>query len=134
MSSWGGFNSSSATSQAPRKRRGTSASCKSGATQEQVLADILATSEFLEQASSGRHEKSGKAYIQVLYRDLLDTSDDQIPPRDLRHWLNELHRVGREGVALEFLQSDAYRTLQIDHTGRAQALELVDKHRFSCGC
>ncbi|HEV3237909.1 MAG TPA: hypothetical protein VGZ25_13030 [Gemmataceae bacterium] len=32
---------------------------------------------------------------------------------DLEHWLHELHQVGREGVAEEFLHFNAYRTAQI---------------------
>jgi hypothetical protein len=87
-----------------------------GATEEEVLADILGSDAFFQQATQGQddeHESADVRYIEVLFQDLLGYQEDQLSNRELHHWLRELDEVGRRGVALELLTSEPYRTRAI---------------------
>ena len=81
-----------------------------GATQEQVLSQILGTTEFLSRAqtlvSSGTQQQR---YVQALYLVLLyRTGSDS----DVQGWVNLLPVFGPQGVAAAFLASSEFRTYQ----------------------
>jgi hypothetical protein len=84
-----------------------------GQTQEQVLSQILGTPEFLKLVHQNSQESENEAYVEALYSYLLNIPEKQIAPSDLRRALDELHRIGREGLAKEFLTGSAFRTIQV---------------------
>jgi hypothetical protein len=74
-----------------------------GATEEQIEAGILASTEF---AAHGQ-ATSDQQFIQALYQDLLNrTASNQ----EVQGWMHVLATAGRSGVALDVLQSREYRT------------------------
>jgi hypothetical protein len=84
-----------------------------GATQEQVLADVLGSGEFFQQAIKSQedeHESADVRYVEALFQDLLGYKEDQLSNKELHFWLGELDELGRRGVALELLRSEPYRT------------------------
>jgi hypothetical protein len=83
-----------------------------GASEEQVLADILASNAFFQQATKGsvdERESADVRYIEALFQDLLGYKEDQLNHRQMRFWVDRLDEVGRRGVALELLMSESYR-------------------------
>jgi hypothetical protein len=87
-----------------------------GASEEEVLADILGSDAFFQQtiqSQAGEHESADVRYIEALFQDLLGYQEDQLSDRELHHWLRRLDEVGRTGVALEILTSEPYRTRAI---------------------
>jgi hypothetical protein len=43
----------------------------------------------------------------------LGVLESRVTKREIHFWEAEIHRVGRQGVAEEFLDSDAYRSLAV---------------------
>jgi hypothetical protein len=83
-----------------------------GQSEEQVLSQILGSTEFYSRAQSlvptGAPEKS---YVQALYQVLLDrTASDP----EVAGWTAAMQQVGGQGVALGFLQSQEFRTNQFE--------------------
>jgi hypothetical protein len=76
-------------------------------TEEQVLSQILASAEFFAHAQTlGFSGSANSQLIQALYSLLLNRTPSS---SEIRSWLNALPALGRQGVALDFLQSQEYR-------------------------
>jgi hypothetical protein len=84
---------------------------EAGETEEQVIAGILASSEFYARAqtlvSSGT---PNQRYVQALYQVLLNRTAG---PGEVQFWVNRLPTIGRLGVALGLLDSVEFRTAAI---------------------
>jgi hypothetical protein len=80
-------------------------------TEEQVLSLILSSGEFYARAQTlvtgGTPDQN---YIQALYNLLLNRTAGA---NEIAGWINILPQLGRQGVVIAFLQSQAYRTIQI---------------------
>jgi hypothetical protein len=84
-------------------------------TEEQVLSDILGSQEFFNRAQTlGFSGSADSQFIQALYSLLLKRTPNTA---EINSWLNLLPTVGRQGVALDFLQSQEYRidTVEADY-------------------
>jgi predicted outer membrane repeat protein len=80
-------------------------------TNEQVLSQILGSTEFAARAQ--KRSPSGttdQQYVQALYSQLLNRTGSA---SEVAGWLGVLPQLGRQGVALQFLQSQEYRTIQV---------------------
>jgi hypothetical protein len=84
-----------------------------GETQVHVLSEILASPKFLAEVFLGSNESPQEAYIEALYKDLLGLPESKVTQREIKFWEKEIKRLGRAGVAEEFLESDAYRTIAV---------------------
>jgi hypothetical protein len=83
-----------------------------GMTEEQVLSQLLSSTEFYDHAqnlvSSG---KADERYVQALYQVLLDRT----PGDEMAGWVSALSAgMNRQQVALAFLQSQEFRTNQFE--------------------
>jgi hypothetical protein len=85
---------------------------QSGESEEQVLAMMLGTQEFLTRAqllvSSG---SQSERFVQALYQLLLGR---QAGAKELQDWVNAIPQIGRQGVALALLQSGEFHTNQFE--------------------
>lgn len=78
-----------------------------GATEEQVLAGILASPEFGNRADAAVGAKPSTSYVTELYRIVLGRAASS---SEIDGWVNALPSLGRSGVALGFLDSPEFRT------------------------
>jgi hypothetical protein len=77
-------------------------------TQEQTLSQILGSGEFFTHAQTlGFIGSANSQFIQALYSLLLNRTPGS---PEINAWLNLLPMLGRQGVALDILQSQEYRT------------------------
>jgi hypothetical protein len=95
-----------------------------GATEEQVLSQILGSAEFFNRAqtliSSGTPQQR---YVQALYQVLLyRTGSDS----DVQGWVNVLPAIGPQGVAAGFLGSSEFRMNQFQGYYNALMHRSVD--------
>jgi hypothetical protein len=89
-----------------------------GETQEQVLSQILASPEFYARAQTlSSTGTADQRYVQALYELLLAR---QPGASEVVSWISALPQLGRQGVALDFLQSQEFRS--DDFTGYYNAL------------
>jgi hypothetical protein len=84
-----------------------------GATQEQVLSEILATPQFINLVSPPSTTNPSTAYVDALFSDLLGMPATQVPPATLKQALGVLAKSGHQALAHAFLTSDRYRILQV---------------------
>jgi parallel beta-helix repeat protein len=83
-----------------------------GQTEEQVLSLILGSQEFHDRAQTmGFTGTADQNYVQALYQVLLDRTASST---EVAGWGTALSQVGRQGVALDFLQSQEFRTYQFE--------------------
>jgi Domain of unknown function (DUF4214) len=91
---------------------GFAALLQQGQSEEQVLSDILASPEFYARAQtligSGTADER---YVQALYLVLLNRTGE---PAGVAGWLGSLPSLGRQGVALAFLQSTEFHTYDFE--------------------
>jgi parallel beta-helix repeat protein len=85
---------------------------QSGQSEEQVLSQVLGSAEFYNRVqtlvSTGTADQR---YVQALYLVLLDrTANDS----EVAGWITAMQHLGRQGVALGFLQSQEFRTDQFE--------------------
>jgi hypothetical protein len=77
-------------------------------TQEQVLSDILGSTEFFNDAQNmGFGKTKAENYVMALYKDLLGRTPSST---ELANQVAALQQVGQQQLALSFLQSTEYRT------------------------
>jgi hypothetical protein len=85
-----------------------------GATQEQVIAGILASPEFGTRAGKLVGTPNGDAntnFVQALYLVVLGRQGSNA---EVNGWLSSLNSLGRSGVAAGFLRSAEFRTLLVE--------------------
>jgi hypothetical protein len=83
-----------------------------GQTEEQVLSQLLGTSEFYTHAQSLiTTGTADQRYVQALYQVLLARSADTA---SLSMWVSNLSTMGRQGVVMAILQSQEFRTDQFE--------------------
>jgi len=79
-----------------------------GQAEEQVLGGILGSPEFFAHAQAvGGSGTPQERFVQALYLLLLNRTGSA---GEVAGWVNALPQAGRQGVALQFLQSAEYRT------------------------
>jgi hypothetical protein len=85
---------------------------QAGQSEEQVLGQFLGSTEFYNRAQTmGLAGTADQNYVQALYQVLLGrTAGDA----EVAGWVNALPQLGTQGVALGFLQSQEYRTDQVE--------------------
>ena len=85
---------------------------QAGQTQEQVLSQILGSTEFYARAQTmGFTGTADQNYVQALFQALLSrTASDA----EVAGWSSTLPQLGTQGVALGFLQSQEFRTYQFE--------------------
>jgi hypothetical protein len=85
---------------------------QSGQSEEQVLTGILASPEFYARAQTMGFGDTGDGnYVRTLYQVLLGR---QGGAAEVAGWVNALPQLGRQGVALGLLQSQEFRTDQVE--------------------
>jgi hypothetical protein len=77
-----------------------------GASEEQTLAGILASPEFLAHSASLGAGRPEEQFVGALYQLLLNRTP---APAEVSGWVRELPALGRQGVALALLTSAEYR-------------------------
>jgi hypothetical protein len=86
-----------------------------GATQEQVLSQLLGSAEYYQDAPQvpgvGGGAPSNTTFIKALYLQLLNR---QAAAGDLSYGLGQIGTLGTAGVALGILQSAEYRTYAVE--------------------
>jgi hypothetical protein len=83
-----------------------------GQTEEQVLSQILATSEFFNHAQTlGFGGSADSQYVQALYELLMHRAGGSA---EVAGWVGDLPTQGRQGVALGFRGSAEFRTDQFE--------------------
>ena len=78
-----------------------------GATEEQVLAGILASPEFANRANAAVGADPNTSYVKELYQIVLGRTASA---PEVNGWVNALPSLGRSGVALGFVDSPEFRT------------------------
>ena len=82
-----------------------------GATEEQMLATLLGTQEYLQHSGAiVGGTSSNNTFIQALYRQLLNRTASS---GEVNYWGGTLPALGRSGVAAFFLGSADYRGIQV---------------------
>jgi len=77
-------------------------------TEEQVLSQLLGGSEFFTHAQTlSATGTPDQRFVQALYLLVLNRTGAM---SEVAFWVNQLPQLGRQGVALAFLQSPEYRT------------------------
>jgi predicted outer membrane repeat protein len=77
-------------------------------TEEQVLSQLLGTTEFFNRAQTlGFSGSANSQFIQALYSLLLNRIPSQA---EINSWVNQLPTLGRQGVASDILGSLEYRS------------------------
>jgi hypothetical protein len=80
--------------------------------EEQVLSGILASPEFYDRAQTlGFGDRADGNYLRALYQVLLNRTASSA---EVAGWVNALPELGTQGVALGFLQSQEFRTDQVE--------------------
>jgi hypothetical protein len=80
-------------------------------TREQVLSQILGSAEFATRAQTlVPPGTANQQYVQSLYLLLLNRTGSS---GEVAGWVSALPQLGRQGVALFFLQSQEYRAIQV---------------------
>src|SRR5262249_42287577 len=80
-------------------------------TEEQVLSQILGSAEFATRAQTlAPPGTANQQYVQSLYLLLLNRTGSS---GEVAGWVSALPQLGRQGVALFFLQSQEYRAIQV---------------------
>jgi hypothetical protein len=83
-----------------------------GQTDEQVLSLILASTEFDNRAQTlSSTGTADQRFVQALYQLLLNRTG---AASEVAGWINALPALGRQGVALSFLDSAEFRTDQFE--------------------
>jgi hypothetical protein len=83
-----------------------------GQSQEQVLSGILAGPEFYAHAQTlGFGDTADGNYVRALYQVLLNRSAGS---SEVAGWLSSLPMLGRQGVALDILESTECRAMEVE--------------------
>lgn len=83
-----------------------------GYREEQVMAGVLSSPEFAVRAASlaGAPGAADENYVRALYALLLGRTASNL---EVTHWVNNLPKLGRHGVAMSFTGSVEFRTRAI---------------------
>jgi hypothetical protein len=85
---------------------------QAGQSEEQVLSGILSSHEFYDRAQRmGFAGTAEQNYVRALYQVLLGRPAGDA---EVAAWVNALPQLGTQGVALGLLQSQEYRTDQVE--------------------
>ena len=95
---------------------------RSGHSPAEVAAHFFASEEYF-QSTGGRND----AWVRDLYRQLLGRPGDA---EGAAHWVDRIHRSGREPVAVEFYQSVESRGVRVDELYELLLARNPDDHGF----
>jgi hypothetical protein len=84
-----------------------------GQTEEQVLSQILASTEFYNRAQTlNLAGTADQRYVEALYELVLNRG--AVDPNAEAGWVAALPQLGRQGVAMAFLQTQEFRSNQFE--------------------
>jgi streptogramin lyase len=79
-----------------------------GSTEEQVITGFLGSSEYYDRATAlGSSPSPDASFVQHLYQQLLGRTGST---QEIAGWVNQLPALGREGVAMDIVDSQEART------------------------